>query len=59
MPSVVFKEGVILCRAPKSEEDREFAKRDLKKECRKRVFERVSGEGVEDKCKGSDSVLGF
>ena len=43
MPTVPFTEGVILPAIPQTEEDRAFARNDLREGLRRGVYERVSG----------------
>lgn len=47
MPSVLFKDGVVLGEVVLSEEDRELTEKYLMNRCRNRVYERVGLEEVQ------------
>ena len=56
MPSVPFEEGLIFGELPQGEEDRAFAREDLKRGCEEGVYEWVCCDEVRDLVRGGKMV---
>lgn len=56
MPTMPFKEGVVLGKVKKSAEDREFSEQDVKKKRNNRAYERVGVEEVKRLVRGGNRV---